>query len=265
MRLVAVLLFAGLLQAQDPKAESTAKPVEPVPPKAFKVTKGTSVPLSMINSVSTKTASDGERVYLETVFPILADGRVIIPPGSYVAGTLTNVKRPGKVKGRAQFFVRFDSLTLPNGATRDFRARITNLDGRASEELEKSEGRIKSEGNKAGDAKSVGEGAMIGAGIGALGGQAAGHLGMGAGIGAAAGATAGLIGVLMSRGPDAVLAKGTTLEMVLDRDLVFDEHEIDFVGSMSRPSNSGSGPLPSRRMQSQVPGSRSPAGGRWPY
>jgi type IV secretion system protein VirB10 len=190
---------------------------------------------------------------LETVFPILAGGRVVIPPGSYVAGTLTSVKRPGKVKGRGEFYLRFDSLTLPNGSTRDFRAQVTNLDGRASESLDKTEGKVRSEGNKAGDAKTVGETVMIGTGVGALGGSVAGSSAMGAGIGAAAGAAAGLIGVLLSRGPDAVLSKGTTLEMVLDRNLVFEEPEIDFGNSMGRPSGSnGSGPLPSKRTQGQT-------------
>jgi len=53
---------------------------------------------------------------------------------------------------------------------------------------------------------------------------------MGAGIGAAAGAAAGLMGVLLTRGPDAVLARGSTLEMVLDRPVSFDENELNFGG-----------------------------------
>jgi hypothetical protein len=219
----------------------------------FVVPTGTKVPLSMINSISTKTASEGERIYLETVFPILANGRVVIPPGSYVAGTVTEVKRPGHVKGRGELYVRFDSLTLPNGVTRDFRARVGSLDGRASETLDKSEGKIKSEGNKAGDVKTVGESAGAGATVGGLAGAAAGHAGLGAGIGAAAGATAGLVGVLLSRGPEAVLAKGTTMEMVLDRSLQFDASELDFGSSMPRPhSSDGPGPLPSRKSQSST-------------
>jgi type IV secretion system protein VirB10 len=44
---------------------------------------------------------------------------------------------------------------------------------------------------------------------------------MGVGIGAAAGAAAGLASVFGSRGPDAVLRRGTTVEMMLDRDLSF--------------------------------------------
>jgi hypothetical protein len=37
-----------------------------------------------------------------------------------------------------------------------------------------------------------------------------------------------LVGILLSRGPDAVLSKGTTMEMVLDRELIFEETEVDF-------------------------------------
>jgi type IV secretion system protein VirB10 len=78
----------------DPKADS--KPAA----KIYLVELGTKVPLSVINSVSTKSAQPGDRVYLESVFPILVDGRIVIPPGSYVAGTITKIQRPGKVKGR---------------------------------------------------------------------------------------------------------------------------------------------------------------------
>ena len=107
--------------------------------KNFTIETGTHVPLSLINSVSTKNSAPGDRVYLETVFPILVDSRIVIPPGSYVMGTITEIRRPGKVKGRGEFHLRFDSLTLPNGTTRDFRAHVTGLDGRASEELDRKE------------------------------------------------------------------------------------------------------------------------------
>jgi hypothetical protein len=220
-------------------------------PKSFQVEPGTRIPLSLINSVSTKNAAPGERVYLETVFPILVDSRIVIPPGSWVMGTITEVKRPGKMKGRGEFHLRFDSLTLPNGVTRDFRAHVGGLDGRASEELDRNEGTIKSEGNKAGDARTVGETAAAGASVGALAGSLSHAPGMGAGIGAAAGAAAGLAAVMFTRGPEAVLAKGTTIEMVLDRTVRFDEGDLDF--SHAPPARAGSGdgpgPLPSKKAQ----------------
>jgi type IV secretion system protein VirB10 len=228
---------------------AVAQSADPVP-KVYDVDTGTRVPLSMINSVSTKHAVPGERVYLETVFPIVINGRVVIPTGSYVMGTITNVQRPGRVKGRGEFYLRFDSLTLPNGVTRDFRARVAGLDGRASEELDKTEGKIKSEGNKSGDARTIGESAGTAASVGAIAGSLSGAPGMGAGIGAAAGAAAGLVAVLVTRGPDAVLAKGTTVEMVLDHPIRFEESDLDFSNSApSRKSGEGSGPLPSKKAQ----------------
>lgn len=227
------------------------------PSSDFLVPAGTKVPLSMINSISTKTAAEGERIYLETVFPILANGRIVIPPGSYVAGTVTEVKRPGRVHGRGELYVRFDSLTLPNGVTRDFRARIGSLDGTAPDTLDKAEGKVKSDGNKAGDVKTIGEAAGAGAGIGGLAGAAAGHPGMGAGIGAAAGAAAGLMGVLLTRGPEAILAKGTTMEMVLDRQLMFTLAEVDFNNTLSQPRTNNIVPVQQKK-QSTFPGRRFP-------
>jgi hypothetical protein len=246
--LVTTFAAAGLLCAQDGAPQAAQ----------FTVETGTKVPLSLINSVSTKHSAEGDRVYLETVFPVLAGGRIVIPVGSYVAGTVTQLKKPGRVKGRGELYVRFDSLTLPNGVTRDFHGRIGSMDGNAKDELDRVEGKVHSEGNKSGDARTVGETAAAGASIGTIAGGAGGHYGMGAGIGAAAGATAGMIGVLLSRGPDAVLARGSTLEMVLDRPVTFNESELNFGnyqpprGSVAgTPDATGAGrstlPLPRRR------------------
>lgn len=261
-----ILISALLLIASAGLSQEAAQPVERVSVQAadlpgFTVAQGTSIPLSMINSVSTKHAAVGDRVYLESVFPILVNGKIVIPPGSYVAGTVTQVRRPGRMKGRGELYVRFDSLTLPNGVTRDFRARMGNLDGRATEELDKDEGRVRSAGNKGGDARTVGETAGAGASIGAISGSVAGRAGMGAGIGAAAGAAAGLVGVMLTRGPDAMLTKGTTVEMVLDRPLVFAENELaDAAPQRGRALGDGPGPMP-KNPQGRVP----MLGGRFPY
>ncbi len=237
---VVLPLLACSLLGQDAAAPSE---------KTYPVPVGTKVLLSMVNSVSTKSTVAGDRVYLETTFPVVVDNRIVIPAGSYVMGTITNTKRPGKVKGKGEFFLRFDSLMLPNGVTRDFRATVSGLDGRASENLDKKEGVVSSEGNKSGDVRTVGETAAMGASIGGLAGIGRAP-GMGVGIGAAAGATAGVLGVLLTRGPDAVLAKGTTVEMVLDRPVTYLDSELDF--SKAPPQfrgPDGGGPLPSVKNQ----------------
>ena len=228
----------------------------------FLVKAGTRVPLALLNSVSTKHAAPGDQVYLESIYPILVNGKIVIPPGSYVSGTVTQVKRPGRMKGKGELFIRFDSMILPNGLTRDFRARVGGIDGRAFEELDRKEGKISSEGNKSGDARSVGEAAGAGASIGVIAGAAGGRAGMGVGVGAAAGAAAGLMGVLLSRGPDAVLAKGTQLDMLLDRDLTFTASEINFQSGLQRISvDAAGGPVSQRDRQQN---SNIPLGRRYP-
>lgn len=224
--------------------------------KVYSLDAGTKIPLGLLNSVSTKHSLEGDRVYLETVFPIMAGGRIVIPTGSNVAGTVTSVKRPGRMKGRGELYVRFDSLILPNGVVRDFRSRMGAMDGAASEDFDRKEGKIKSEGNKGGDITTIAAGATTGAAIGSIAGAASrGSSLAGAGIGAAAGATVGLIGVLFTRGPDAVLAKGSTVEMLLDRQIQFDDDDLVFTPGAVRIRETGTGPLPSRR-GSSVPGGR---------
>lgn len=265
--LLGVCLAAVAPGQSDPAADPPPAALKAEPPRKadYEIATGTRIPLSLLNSVSTKGSAEGDRVYLETIFPILSGGRIVIPPGSYVAGTITEVSRPGRVRGRGELYLRFDSLTLPNGVTRDFRARVGSLDGQSNDQLDRGEGKIRSDTNKGQDARTIGESAAAGTSVGVIAGSVANHPGMGAGIGAAAGATAGLLGVLLTRGPDIVLPRGTTLEMVIDRPLGFDAEELDFSNSMPRrpQADSGGTASPARTNQSlPLPGRR--PGDRFP-
>ena len=169
-RLISLVpLAVGGLFAQDatPVMQPAAPPAPlaqqlnqtPPAPKAddVQVPAGTTVPLSLINAISTKHSQTGDHVYLETAVPIVANGRVVIPVGSYVAGTVTEVKKPGRVKGRGELYIRFDSLTLPNGVTRDFRSRMENVDASSRGHMDRGEGKVESDGNVASDARTVAE------------------------------------------------------------------------------------------------------------
>ena len=194
------------------------------PPAEYIVETGSRILLRLTNSVNTRHTAAGDRIYLETVVPFFVDGHLIIPRGSVVIGTVTESQKAGRVKGRSSLSLRFESLTLPNGVARDFRALPDQVDGHGS--VDKSEGKIQGDGNKGGDARTVGTTTGAGAGIGGAVGAASGHLGAGLGIGAAAGAAAGLAGVLGSRGPEVVLPPGTTMELLLDRDLRYTRDEV---------------------------------------
>jgi hypothetical protein len=186
---------------------------------------GTRIPLSLRNEIDTKHSHEGDRVYLDTIYPVVVNNRVVIPRGSYVSGTLTTSKPAGAIGKKGELFIRFDSLILPNGVTRDFRSRLASKDaGRGT--VDPKEGTITGERDNSNTAKTTAEGAGIGAGVGGLAGAASGHALGGLGIGAAAGAAVGLATAMGKHKPDVTLPRGTVIEMLLDRDLYYQPAEL---------------------------------------
>ncbi len=190
----------------------------------YVVASGTRVLMRLTNPVNTKRTMAGDRVYLQTAVPVFVNGRLIIPQGSYVTGTVTEAARAGRLKGKAALNLRFESVTLPNGTTRDFRGRAGSVDSRG--QLDRAEGRIEGDGKGGEGTRRVAQTTATGAGLGTIVGAATGHVGTGLGVGAAAGAAAGLASVFGSRGSDVVIPQGTTMELVLDRDLVFTDEDL---------------------------------------
>ena len=191
--------------------------------KYLLVPTGTVLPLVLHNAISTRSAKAGDPVFLETIFPILVNGKITIPAGSYVSGEVTEAKRAGRVKGRAEIRIRLDNLILPNGYQASFNA-IPRDAGTGGNESVGKEGTVQGDTNKSGDANTVAQTTIAGAGIGAIAGRSGRAAGMGAGIGAAA----GLAAVLFSRGPEAELPRGTTLDVSLNRPLYLLADKINF-------------------------------------
>ena len=190
--LLAVTLLAGSALAQGgfrtvEENESGLQTREEAAPGDLMIPRGTRVPLVLINSVSTKHASPGDKVYLKSVYPVVVGGKVVVPPGTYVSGSITSTKRPGRVKGKGELFLRFEQMILPNGVIRDLVGRVGALDGRSPEGFDKEEGKISSEGGKGKDATTVAQTTAAGASIGAIAGAAGGNAGTGLGLGSAAG------------------------------------------------------------------------------
>src|SRR5215831_1656777 len=215
---------ASATQSQAQSSAPVATPVvaiAPAPASGAKVSVpiGTHIPLVLHNAISTASAKPGDPVYFETLFPVLVDGKVVIPAGSYVSGEVTQAKRAGKVKGHAQLGVRLTTMILPNAYTVNLAAAPSNV-GTGGHEKTNGEGTISGDSDKASDVGTVIKTTATGVGVGAGIGSAAGNAGKGAGIGAGAGAAAGLLGILMSRGPDA--------EMPRDRPIVLDADKVQF-------------------------------------
>ena len=232
-------------ETQQPPAQQQAAPAEPAPAKApvkkVLVPAGTRLPLVVHNSISTRFTKAGDPIYLETTFPIILENRIVIPAGSYVSGEVITAKRPGKVKGRGELQVRLTNLILPNGYTARLDAIPTGGETGANDTVEE-EGKIKGDSNKSGDLGTVLTTTGAGAGVGGLVGVAAGSSGKGAAIGGAAGAAAGLLAVLLTRGPELEVPRGSVLDIQLDRPLYLDDEKINFTdpgraSALSGPSN----------------------------
>jgi type IV secretion system protein VirB10 len=192
--------------------------------KAFvRVPSGTHLPLVLHNAISTKSTKPGDPVYFETLFPIMIDGHVVIPAGSYVSGEVTESKRPGRVKGRGELMIRLNEMILPNGYMVNLNAVPSNA-GTGGGESTNSEGQIIGDSDKTSDIGTIAKTTAAGAGIGGI----ATRTPTGAGIGAGVGAAVGLMTVLLTRGPEAEMPRGTTVEAILDRPVLLDADKVQF-------------------------------------
>ena len=207
---------------------------------------GTRLPLLLHNGITTRNAQPGEPLYLETTFPVIVNDRIVIPAGSYVQGEITEAKRPPKGKGGGEIRIRLTTLILPNGYTVKFGAVPTNTETGGGEYAGK-EGQINTDRDRGADAGTVIKTGGAGAGIGAIAGGA-----KGAGIGAGIGAAAGLATIMMTRGPDLQLPRGSSVDIMLDRPLYLDPAKINFTD-------------PGRASPMPGPPSRSPARSPIPF
>lgn len=215
-------LLASLAAAQQ---TTTSRPSAPDPITATSskliIPSGTKVPLVLKQALSTKNAREGDPVYAQTTFPVVLNDRIVIPAGTYVQGKISNVKRAGRLKGRAEVLMHFTTLIYPSGYTVILPGALENVPGAEKTSMKGEEGTIRQDsqtGQKVGTvASTAGTGAVIG-------GLSRG--GKGAAVGAGVGGAVGTAIALLTRGNDVKLDAGTTLEMVIQREVPLDANRI---------------------------------------
>jgi hypothetical protein len=183
------------------------------------IPEGTHVLLRLQNSVSTRTARQGDYVYMRTATPISVDGQVLVPVGSYVQGIVSHVKRSGRVAGRAELALHLQAVTLPGGQILKFSPRLDSVDSnRTDQKVDREESAVKQGSSHGHDAAQV----VIWAGRGAAIGGVADRSWKGAGIGGGAGSAVGLAQVMLTRGREVELHQGSTLDVIFDRRLILE-------------------------------------------
>jgi type IV secretion system protein VirB10 len=258
------LVVASAQQAQPAAAPAVATAPDAVAPaqsagQTFVIPAGTKVLLSLRSSISTKTARPGDTVYLNSDFPVIIGGRVVIPAGVFVQGYIDGLQRPGKVKGRAQLMMHFVSMAFPNGVVIALPGAMDRMPGTSTAQVKDKEGLIEQNSNKTQQVKTVGEATLGGASVGALVGAASGNMGEGLGIGAGAGAAAGVVAMFMKHGEDIVIPQGATVEMVMQRPLEVQEQQLSgmpqltgYEGPPMAPAHAEQTPMPKPQAQPQA-------------
>lgn len=212
---------------------------------------GTHLPLLLRNGVNTRTAKPGDVVYFETLYPISVNNRVVIPMGSFVRGQIVSAKRPGRIAGRGEFRIALDQMTFLNGYTIELRATPSSVDRDGREGVD-SEGKIKGPSSAGRDTGLVLAGTAGGAYIGTLAGAINGTPGKGALIGGGIGGVGALIAVLATRGPEAELPRGTTMDVVFDRPLILDSSYLPTNNAGVDPLRARNSPEDDRRRLSEL-------------
>jgi hypothetical protein len=181
---------------------------------ASEIPAGAHLLLRMVNSVNTRTAQEGDYVYLRTASPVVVDSKIVVPAGSYVQGVVSRAKQSGRIKGRAELGIRLETLTLAAGTVYRIAPRLASVASEnTGQKVERRENEVIQSGTKEQDAGRIAILAGSGAGIGGLADQGW----KGAGIGAGIGTGVGLATVLLTRGKEVQLRQGATLDVVFDR------------------------------------------------
>jgi hypothetical protein len=189
------------------------------PAFAADIPKGAHALLRMVNSVSTRTAHEGDYVYLRTATPIVDGGAILVPVDSYVQGVVTHAKRSGRVKGTAELGIRIETLTMLSGKVIKMTPSLTSVDSEGTDQkVVGKESQVKQGTSHGEDAVRIAGTSVMGAAIGGIADRSL----KGAGMGGGAGSALGVATVLLTRGREVELRQGSTIDVIFDRPVTID-------------------------------------------
>jgi hypothetical protein len=166
------------VEAETPERAPAPEPEPAAPPSPEFVE--LTVPADAVMGLQLETTVSSERAKVEDAVEarvtrdVRVGGRVAIPAGSLVNGTVTDVVRGGKVRERARLSIRFHTVVLGNGDRLALRTDAITREGASpGRESAAKIGGAAVGGAILGAILGGGKGAAIGAGVGAGGGTAA--------------------------------------------------------------------------------------------
>jgi len=242
--LLAAILFAKLASAQavpwfdDPPAWSNPASGAPqdetqltetmapqvattTTPSTVTIPAGTRVLMVLKSPLHTTSGTAGSGLYLETLYPVIQGNRVVIPAHTQVQGVVEANKRPGHVNRVSEFRFRFTTLIFPNNFVAPIDGVLQSIPGAKNIRTHDKDGTLKPVDQTE---KVVTPAAVSAVGAAIIGA----HRGFGIGLlpGAGLGAALGLGAVLLKRGDEISLARGTSVEMILQAPLSLEQAQV---------------------------------------
>jgi len=197
------LLIVGLVSVLSLAAAASAETNRSLPA-------GTAMKIKLQSTLATFSSKQGDTFTGRVTEPVGIDGKVVIPVGSTVQGSVGRVSEPRRVQGRPTIALLPHTVILPNGERFNLSATVVDTNLHNGSDVN-NEGQFKGKAREQGDNIELAAGA---AGGGLIGGLAAG--GKGLLLGAALGAGATTIHWL-TKHHSAILPAGTELVMELSR------------------------------------------------
>jgi hypothetical protein len=229
--MTALILITALsvMAQQPPEAQPKLKTRDEAAVKSgdqpWVVPAGTRIPIQLQQPLSTKDAQPGDAIYARTTFPILVDGNVVIPPGTYVQGMVDSVRRAGRIKGTAELRFHITTFIYQNGYSLNLAAIVDQVPGDPGTHM-KEPGTVKHDSEKGKDLENVGKAASEGAVIGSTAGALSGSL-RGVGVGGISGIAAGTLIAILTRGTDVRFDTGTVVDVSLARSVPVDKDKVN--------------------------------------
>jgi len=177
---------------------------------------GTKFKTRLETPISSKLSEVGDTIIVTLLEPMAIDSQHVLPRGTEMTGKVTFVKRPGKVKGRAEVYALINELTT-NYGSEPIHVSIDAADDVANDEKIRTdeEGKLKSNNNLGDDL----EDATRGASLGSLATTPVAIATDSVGAAIAGPAVGAIAGLLLSRGKEVRLPVGTVFRMKFDKDL----------------------------------------------
>lgn len=193
--IIGTLALAACNSANTPDGGDTSSfwGRKKVAPKVV-VPAGTPIKVTLQQGVGSDTSAPGSTFSAVLSSPVVIEGKTVLDKGSAVAGRVTDVKKSGRVKGRASINLVLTSVIHDGKSIPITTGTYTGV----------------AKSTKKRDAAVIGGAAGVGAAIGAITGG-----GKGAATGAAIGGAGGTGAVLLTRGDDIHFPPESRLSFVL--------------------------------------------------